>query len=101
MPTFETNPNLELSANDKLLIAKIREFPKKVNETLAKYKPHILANYAYDVAVAFNSFYVHTPKILEEKNKNLKFFRLHLVAKTAEILKKTFELLGIEMPSEM
>ena len=101
LPTFEKNPNLELSANDKLLIAKIREFPKKVNETLAKYKPHILANYAYDVAVAFNSFYVHTPKILEEKNENLKFFRLHLVAKTAEILKKTFELLGIEMPSEM
>ena len=66
LPTFEKNPNLELSANDKLLIAKIREFPKKVNETLAKYKPHILANYAYDVAVAFNSFYVHTPKILED-----------------------------------
>lgn len=71
-------------------------------DTVAKtYKPHHLALYAYDVAVEFNSFYVHTPKILEEKNAELKAFRLALVAKTAETLKKSFELLAIEMPSEM
>jgi arginyl-tRNA synthetase len=65
------------------------------------YKPHHLALYAYDLAVGFNSFYVHTPKILEEKDEDLRDFRLSLVAKTASSLEKAFELLAIKMPSEM
>jgi len=72
-----------------------------IHETADKYKPHILALYCYDVAVTFNSFYVHTPKILEESDENLKNFRLALVEKTTETLKLGFSLLGIEMPSEM
>ena len=42
---------------------------EEVINTVAKtYKPHHLALYSYDLAVAFNSFYVHTPKILEESD---------------------------------
>lgn len=93
--------NLDLSQYDKALIAKLSDFEKKIADTLAKYKPHILANYAYELAVNFNSFYVHTPKILEEQNENLKNFRLKLVSETAKKLQKSFELLGMEMPSEM
>lgn len=98
---IDTENELPLSPYDKSLIQKLREFDKKVADMLAKYKPHIMANYAYELAVAFNSFYVHTPKILEENNTELKNLRLSLVAKTAETLKKSFELLAIEMPSEM
>jgi arginyl-tRNA synthetase len=65
------------------------------------YKPHHLALYAYSLAVEFNSFYVHTPKILEEKDENLRSFRLALVAQTAKTLEKAFDLLAIKMPSEM
>lgn len=72
-----------------------------MNKTAETYKPHHLALYAYELAVTFNSFYVHTPKILEEKDENLKNLRLSLVAKTAETLEKAFDLLGIKMPSEM
>lgn len=93
--------NLELSTHDKTLIKKLAEFEKKIHETLSRYKPHILANYAYELATTFNSFYVHTPKILEEKDENLQNFRLRLVAKTAETLKTTFACLAIEMPTEM
>jgi arginyl-tRNA synthetase len=65
------------------------------------YKPHHLALYAYDLAVGFNSFYVHTPKILEESDENLKQLRLALVSQTAATLEKAFDLLAIKMPSEM
>lgn len=102
---FNGNLNFEteftLSSFDKKLIQKNTEFEKKILETLTKYKPHILANYAYELAVECNSFYVHTPKILEEKNENLKNFRLALLKKTANTLKQAFSLLAIEMPSEM
>lgn len=72
-----------------------------VQETAEKYKPHILALYCYDLAVAFNSFYVHTPKILEESDENLKQFRLALCEQFVNQIRTGFELLGMKMPSEM
>jgi arginyl-tRNA synthetase len=60
-----------------------------------------LATYSYNLAVSFNSFYVHTPKILEESDTAIKNFRLTLISKTTDTLKKSFELLGIKMPTEM
>lgn len=92
---------LQLSPHDKSIIQSLSAFPDAVEMSAKSYKPHHIANYAYDLAVSFNSFYVHTPKILEETDTDLKNFRLSLVAQTAETLKKAFELLAIEMPSEM
>lgn len=90
-----------LSSYDKSLIGLLARFEEAVMTTAKTYKPHHIALYAYDLAVTFNSFYVHTPKILEESDISLRAFRLGLVSKTAEILRKSFELLAIEMPSEM
>ena len=72
-----------------------------IDLTAKTYKPHHLALYAYDLAVGFNSFYVHTPKILEESDKNLKQFRLAIVSHAWQQLETIFHLLGINMPSEM
>lgn len=96
-----TNDEWRISSFDKSLIQVLARMDAVIHETAAKYKPHILALYCYDVAVTFNSFYVHTPKILEESDEDLKNFRLALIEKTTETLKLGFSLLGIEMPSEM
>lgn len=90
-----------LSAYDKRLIQVLAQFEETVATVAKTYKPHHLALYAYELAVSFNAFYVHTPKILEEMNQELKNFRLILVEKTAKTLEKAFDLLGIKMPSEM
>jgi arginyl-tRNA synthetase len=63
-------------------------FDEAVLDAATKYKPHILAQYCFSLANTFNSFYVHTPKILEETNDVVKSTRLALVEKTAETLKK-------------
>jgi arginyl-tRNA synthetase len=96
-----TSNDLHLSTHDKLLIQSLAGFRDAVDATAKTYKPHHIALYAYSLAVMFNSFYVHTPKILEENNTKLRDFRLALVQETSATLKKSFELLGIEMPSEM
>jgi arginyl-tRNA synthetase len=90
-----------LSPYDKSLIQTLAKFESVVDTVAKTYKPHHLALYAYDLAVGFNSFYVHTPKILEESDENMKSFRLMLVSETAKRLEKAFDLLGIKMPSEM
>lgn len=97
----QISSGFKLATYDKSLIQAIARMDGVVLETATKYKPHILALYCYDLAVAFNSFYVHTPKILEEKDENLKDFRLGLCQIFTEKIALGFELLGINMPSEM
>lgn len=96
-----SSSSLKLSPYDKSLIQSLARFDETVIKTAETYKPHHLALYAYELAVTSNGFYVHTPKILEEKDEDLKNLRLSLVAKTASTLEKAFDLLGIKMPTEM
>jgi arginyl-tRNA synthetase len=97
----QNDGSIKLSQSDKSLIQILSRFEWVVDTVAKTYKPHHLALYAYDLAVGFNSFYVHTPKILEESDENLKEFRLALVSRTAATLEKVFDLLAIRMPSEM
>ncbi|MBP6981537.1 arginine--tRNA ligase [Candidatus Gracilibacteria bacterium] len=90
-----------ISASDKLLIQTLAGFDEAVMNTAKTYKPHHIALYAYELAGNFNSFYVHTPKILDEENESIRAFRLTMIQKTKQTLEKSFELLGIHMPSEM
>lgn len=92
---------VQLSQYDKSLIKKLNEFEWKVQETANKYKPHIIAQYCYELASEFNSFYVNTPRILEEQDENLRNIRLTIIYKIKEVLHKWFELLAIDMPDEM
>jgi arginyl-tRNA synthetase len=92
---------LILSDYDRACLRRLAFFDRSVWESAIKYKPHILAGYCYDLAVEFNAFYVHTPKILEEPDAMLRAFRLLLIEKVAKTLKKWFELLAIDMPEKM
>lgn len=97
----QNDNSILLSQYDTALIRTLAEMEQKIQDTADKYKPHVLALYCYDLAVCFNSFYVHTPKILEETDENLKNLRLQLCKMTSEKLTLGFDLLGIKMPSEM
>lgn len=97
---FESE-KLNLSEYDRACLRRLSFFDKAVTDSATKYKPHILATYCYELASEFNAFYVHTPKILEEQDEDLRNFRLALIEKVSETLKKGFELLAIEMPERM
>ena len=90
-----------LSEYDTALIRTLAMMDEKIMDSANKYKPHTLALYCYDLAVCFNSFYVHTPKILEESDINMKNLRLTLCRLVSEKLTLGFDLLAIKMPSEM
>jgi len=90
-----------LSQYDRACLRRLSFFDKAVLDSATKYKPHILATYCYELASEFNAFYVHTPKILEEQDADIRNFRLNLIQKVSETLRKGFELLAIEMPLKM
>lgn len=76
------------------LIKKIAEFPKAVEESAERYKPHIVANYAFDLASIFSNFYEKCPVIqAEDRTEEM---RLALVKAFTQTMRNCLNLLGIE-----
>jgi arginyl-tRNA synthetase len=63
-------------------------------------KPHLLANYLYETASAFNQFYRDCPVIIEQ-DPSLRESRIALVEATKIVLHTALDLLGITAPEEM
>ncbi len=59
-----------------------------------------MANYVYELAKEYNAFYQEVP-VLKEENKALVLFRLTFSLFTAEIIRRSMYLLGIEVPEKM
>jgi len=86
-----------LTEEEKDLIKLLQNFEEVIVHATKDYKPHYIANYAYDLATSFNKYYEKVP-ILKSKEKN---FRLTLVKAVKEVLEKSLCLLGIEVPEKM
>ena len=91
---------VELNDKERLVVKALHALPDTVVAAAAAYSPAMVANYAYDLAKAFNSFYQDTP-ILRESDDNLRAFRVSLCTFVANALKNTMNILGIEVPERM
>jgi arginyl-tRNA synthetase len=94
---FKQTFSSELTEEEKDLIRLLQNFEEVVVHSAKDYKPHYIANYAFDLATSFNKYYEKVP-ILKSKEKN---FRLTLVKAVKEVLEKSLWLLGIEVPEKM
>jgi arginyl-tRNA synthetase len=90
----------QLNEKERGVVKALHALPDTVVAAAAAYSPAMMANYAYDLAKAFNSFYQDTP-ILRESDNNLRAFRISLCAFVANALKNTMNILGIEVPERM
>ena len=83
-----------------VLLKKLARFPLIIEEACNGYKPHLIANYLFETASAFNQFYRDCPVLIEE-NKKLRSSRLAVVNATRIVLENALDLLGISAPKEM
>lgn len=99
---IEYNPSAEttLKPEEKDLLQLIYKKDDILHEAENGLSPAVLANYAYDLAKSYNKFY-HEHSVLNEPNEEIKAFRLALSEKTAQMIKETMLLLGIEVPERM
>lgn len=86
------------SAEDNLLRTMIR-FPIVIREAASKFSPNLIANFANELAQAFNFFYQGSPVLKAPEDK--KDFRLALTAGTVQVLTNCLSLLGVAIPSKM
>lgn len=89
----------ELHAAERELLVKCLTFHDVVLESAHKLSPHMLAQYAYDLAKLFHAFYEHCPILKAEAS--LLQQRLVIVERTRYVLKQALHLLGISAPDSM
>lgn len=101
---WESNDSI-IAANDILpkeqsLIRQLSAFPEIIALAGDSYNPALLANYTYELAKEFNQYY-HDVPVLKESRPEVKNFRLQLASKMAEVIKRSMNMLGIEVPERM
>ncbi len=89
-----------LHPKEKSVIKLLHGFPAVIQESAESYNPGHIANYVYDLAKEYNQFYHECP-ILKAEDEAEKNFRLTLSEKTAEVIKTSLKLLGINVSERM
>ena len=89
---------METSA-EKRLALQLLEFPGAVVRAAEAYKPSVLAEYLFQTAQLYSSFYQNSPIL--KSDEPVRSRRLRLCALFGEVLKRGLSLLGIEAPNRI
>lgn len=84
---------------EKVLSVHIMLLPNIVIKSVESYRPNILADYIFELAKKFNTFYNALP-ILKEDEYIMKS-RLQIISATAKTIKESLDLLGIKTVERM
>ena len=89
-----------LSAPEEQALAKkLCQFGEILPLTVEDHRPNLLANYLYELAAAFHSFFEACPVLKAEPH--LRGSRLAVCQVTARVLAQGLQLLGIGVPGRM
>jgi arginyl-tRNA synthetase len=81
------------------LAKRLCQFAEIVPQVLNGFRPNILANYLFELANSFHSFYEACPVLKSQEPARAS--RLALCELTARVLQKGLELMGIRAPEKM
>ncbi len=88
-----------VEGGELVLAKKLIQFGEVVPEVLIDHRPNQLANYLYELAIAFHGFYEACPVMKAEGD--VRDSRLRLCELVGRVLKTGLGLLGIEVPERM
>ena len=98
---LNANPkDVVLNDKEREVIKLLHDISSTVSQAAASFSPAMIANYTYDLAKAFNSFYQDTP-ILRESDTNRMLFLVKLCNAVSLAIKNMMLILGIEVPERM
>lgn len=93
-------PEISLETKEESLVRNLIRFESVVLAAADGFAPNIIANYVYDIAQKFNSFYGECP-ILSAPTEEKKLLRLVLTKATSQVIKNGLGLLGIDVVEKM
>jgi arginyl-tRNA synthetase len=89
-----------LALEEHALLRHLSGWQETLTEAGTELSPHLIANYAFELAALFNQFYAHCP-ILKAKEEALLRFRLWLTERFREALGDALQVLGLPAPESM
>lgn len=90
----------KLHPTEQEVIGLLSGFPKVVREAARNYAPSVVAQYAFELAKAYNRFYTEV-SIFQETDPQALSFRVAFSGAVADMLKRAMKLLGIQVPERM
>ncbi len=91
---------LDIKPVEQEILITLHSYPGLIQNAAEQYDPSIIASFAYDLAKLYHKFY-HDHQIMRAESPEAKAFRLAVSQTTAQVLKSSMQLLGIEMPKRM
>lgn len=98
---FNAPTNIELGADERNLIMELLDFDRTVNTAFENRATDLVANYAYDLCQLINTFYHNCPILRDDVAPDMRNMRLTLIKIAVDVLTKTLDLMGLEIPNEM
>ena len=99
-PSKVSKKGVHILHHEYALIKCLASFPEIISKATTGFQPHLLANYLFELAQAFNVMYQNEARILSETGQ-MRLFRLAVVQATKQVLSTGLGLLGIEAPERM
>ncbi len=99
VPTEQINGSL-LVPEEVALISLLTDYPATVTAAAENFAPSVIANYAFELAKSYNSYY-HDFPVIRENDPAKRALRLTLAATIARTISDSMRLLGIEVPERM
>jgi arginyl-tRNA synthetase len=97
---FVSGPLGPLTESERPLVLKLLAAPEALERAAADSLPHVLCEYAYELAGAFSTFY-QACNILHEEDPARRSAWLGLTGRTLEALEAVLGLLGLSAPERM
>lgn len=84
---------------ERALAVALLQFPEVVIKATESYKPNVLADYLYNLAAAYSTFYQNVPFL--KAPEGVRESRIRLCRIVAKVLRQGLDLLGIETPDRI
>ena len=94
---FETREPKLTDALERRLALKVLALEDTLLKAYQETMPHIITNYLYELATLFMKFYENNPILKEGVDEETKISRLNLAKATANAIKVSLNILGIEV----
>jgi arginyl-tRNA synthetase len=85
---------------ERQLIISLEKYTNTISEAADEMNPSVIANYVFNLAKLFNSFYAEL-SVANAESDTKKQLRIALSIMTATVIKSGLQLLGIKVPDRM
>ncbi len=98
-PDFDAS-TLDFHPLTKAVVLQLELFPQVLEEACRERDPSLIAGYSYNLAKTYNAFY-NELSVSKAESKRKKSLRLQVCVATANVIRRSMGLLGINMPERM